>query len=101
MIIEIIIEKVEEGCRVGTNPDLLFKGSYTRKSNKEILLGVRRLEKIAGKGASIPDTMPTVLVVQDAGGQIVDCSKRNARTRCLFGRKSEDKVRLNWKNECM
>lgn len=33
------------------------------------------MEKIGDKGASIFDTMPTVLVVQDAGGQIVDCSK--------------------------
>lgn len=57
----------------------------------------RRLEKIGDKDASIPDTMPTVLVVQDAGGQIVDCSKGNARTRCLVRAQKRGQVKIEWK----
>jgi hypothetical protein len=82
------MEKIES-CLVGANPDpQRSKGSYSRNLNQEPAQSTIvwwRTEKISDKGASIPDTMPTVLVVQDAGGQIVDCSKGDARTRGRSG----------------
>jgi hypothetical protein len=78
LIIVIAIEKIE-GCLVSANPDpLRSKGRIRKKPNKEPAQSTIvwwRTEKISDKGASIPDTLPIVLVVQGAGGQIVDCLK--------------------------
>jgi hypothetical protein len=51
---------------------VVFRKVQTKRSCSTI---VWREEKIGDKGESIPDNMPTVLVVQESGGEEDNCSK--------------------------
>lgn len=93
MFTEIIIEMIKR-CRVCANPDplrskVVFE-EVKQRDPAQSTIRWWRAEKIGDKSASIPDTLPTVLVLQDEGGRIADCSKRHARTRCRSGAKRRE-----------